>query len=272
MSDQHQFNVDHARQYGLREAVLIHNLHFWVGYHHANGTNCYDEKTWTYNSVKAFEDLFPYLTYKQIRTSLDTLVTLDVLVRGHHSKNPSDRTSWFAFTDSFLASNPLPSRANGLPSRANGDALQGKSLEGTDSKHRLKTKEVVAPAPSTFILPDWINQEHWGIWRNQPKHRKATDAQKQLAVTKLGQWRDAGLDYATALENSAMNGWQGLFPPEHNQPIPGRYTNRNDQRAATLAGLSNTGEPNDHDRHPQPDDQYRPRHGDIFEIDARFVD
>lgn len=231
MSVHHSFNIEHAQLYGLREAVLIHNLHHWVSYHYANGTNHHDGRTWTYNSVKAFEDLFPYLTYKQIRTSLETLIVLDVLVRGNYNKNPADRTSWFAFTDTFLENNPLPTRANGspkkekplptrangLPTRANGDALQGKSLEepnvNTDVNAKKKTQ-----APSPLVLPDWINQKHWDAWHSCDKRKKATDAQKQMAIDKLAKWRDAGIDHATALENAAIGGWQGLFEPDNKKP------------------------------------------------------
>ena len=236
MSDYHSFDVEHAKSYGLREAILIRNMHHWVGYHHANSTNNHDGRTWTYNSVKAFEALFSYLTGKQIRTSLETLVTLDVLVRGNYNKNPADRTSWFAFTDEFLAINPLPSKANALPQGANGDALGGKSLIGTNINTDVNTKRK-APAASSFVLPDWINQEHWDIWRAHHKHKKASDAQKQLAITKLRKWRDSGLDYAAALENAAMNGWQGIFPPDQHKPS----NSRADQRANTMAGLTNPG-------------------------------
>ena len=125
MSICHQFSTEHAMQYGLREAVLLQNLHFWIGHNHANGTHWRDGRTWTYNSVSAFEDLFPYLTYKQIRTSLETLTTMGVLVRGNYNERPSDRTTWYTFTEEFLAQNPLPPRANG-------SALGGKSLTNTD--------------------------------------------------------------------------------------------------------------------------------------------
>jgi hypothetical protein len=135
MSTHHSFDIEHAQLYGLREAVLISNLHYWVSYNYANGTHQHDGRTWTYNSVNAFEALFPYLTYKQIRTSLETLITLDVLERGNYNKNPADRTSWFAFTDSFLANNPLPERANGPKKKPKPSAPEGKwtAREGTAS-------------------------------------------------------------------------------------------------------------------------------------------
>ena len=143
MTTHHAFSIEHARLYGMREAVLIRNLHFWVSHNHANGTHQHDGRTWTYNSVRAFEDLFPYLTYKQIRTSLDTLISLDVLVRGYYSTNLTDRSSWFAFTDEFLAKHPLPARAGPQKKASAPTASKGKTpsapqgtpiaLQGTSS-------------------------------------------------------------------------------------------------------------------------------------------
>lgn len=68
--------------------------------------------------------------------------------------------------------------------------------------------------PAGFIPPDWINRAHWDAWHSCPKRKKATDAQKQLAVDKLDAWRQAGEDHAGALENAAVGGWQGLFLPD----------------------------------------------------------
>lgn len=139
----HSFHVEHASKYGINAAVLLQNIHHWIGHNHANGTHFHDGRTWTYNSVRAFADLFPYLTAKQVRTALDLLVSEGVLLRGNYNAKPADRTTWFALTDEFLASHPLPSRAKAgsahLPSKANGSALQGKgsalqgkSLDRTD--------------------------------------------------------------------------------------------------------------------------------------------
>lgn len=74
------------------------------------------------------------------------------------------------------------------------------------------------PAQAPFSLPDWINKTHWDAWHSSPKRKKATDAQKQLAVDKLAKWRAEGIDYATALESAAVGGWQGLFLPDKGKP------------------------------------------------------
>ena len=66
-----------------------------------------------------------------------------------------------------------------------------------------------------FVLPDWINESHWDAWREHPKLKKATDKQKAIAVEKLEKWRNAGEDFAGALENAAASGYQGLFLPDN---------------------------------------------------------
>jgi hypothetical protein len=81
-------------------------------------------------------------------------------------------------------------------------------------KEMQKNKEEIQK-PTGFTLPDWINSSHWETWHSSPKRKKATNAQKQMAIDKLGGWRDKGLDFAGALENAAMGGYQGLFLPDN---------------------------------------------------------
>ncbi len=96
---EHSFDIYNAKRYGLNEAIMIKNFQFWIAKNKANGSHQYDGKTWTYNSVKAFEELFPYLKPSQIRRCLESLVEQGVLIKGEYNKNPYDRTSWFAFND-----------------------------------------------------------------------------------------------------------------------------------------------------------------------------
>ena len=83
----------------------------------------------------------------------------------------------------------------------------------TETETETETEKKPARAP-TFSLPDWINREHWSAWHSSPKRKKATVEQKGMAVAKLSEWRDAGQDYAGALENAALGGYQGLFLPD----------------------------------------------------------
>lgn len=95
----HCFSVEIAARYGILEAVLIENIKYWVDKNRANGKNIFDGRPWTYNSVKAFTDLFPYASEGQIRRALKKLESCGLLLTGNYNKLPYDRTMWYALTD-----------------------------------------------------------------------------------------------------------------------------------------------------------------------------
>lgn len=95
----HQFDIDHAKSFGIVEAILINNLQFWITKNRANKRHQYEGRTWTYNSVSALSEMFPYLSAKQIRGALDRLVSAEVLLVGHFNEDARDRTNWYAFVN-----------------------------------------------------------------------------------------------------------------------------------------------------------------------------
>ena len=96
---QHSFDIHIAEKFGLVEAILLNNLYFWIEKNRANDTNYFDGNYWTYNSVKAFKELFPYLTDGKIDRALKHLIEDGVLITGNYNKSAYDRTLWYALTD-----------------------------------------------------------------------------------------------------------------------------------------------------------------------------
>lgn len=95
----HSFDIDHARKYGIVEAILITNFQFWIAKNKACGRNFRRSRTWTYNSVRAYAELFPYLTADRIRRAIHNLIHADVLMSGNFNDHKSDQTKWYAFVD-----------------------------------------------------------------------------------------------------------------------------------------------------------------------------
>ena len=56
-----------AERYGFEEAVFLDSIVFWYRANRANDRNFRDGRWWTYNSIKAFEEIFPWWSAKQIR-------------------------------------------------------------------------------------------------------------------------------------------------------------------------------------------------------------
>jgi hypothetical protein len=183
----HSFDTEHAKLYGLAEAVVIYNLQFWIVRNRANAEHFHDSRTWSYNSVRAFEKVFDYLSPKQIRGALERLVEKGVLMTGRYSEDARDRTNWYAFSDEkrFLdgvtphspsrANAPDPSGDSDSPLRANARAGRGKSLIRADVN---ADKNPDAGRRRAVALPkEWVLPKKWGEW-----------ALADEDVNRTGQW------------------------------------------------------------------------------------
>ena len=96
---QHSFDIDIAKEYGILEAILLNNIQFWIEKNRANEMNYYDGYYWTFNSTKAYTELFPYVSQRQIQYALKHLRDEGILQTGNYNKSAYDRTLWYAFTE-----------------------------------------------------------------------------------------------------------------------------------------------------------------------------
>lgn len=137
------FDTDLACKYGQNEAVILANIVFWIKYNKANGTNHHDGHYWTWNSCRAWAELFPFWSAKQVRRILASLVSQGVLIRGNYNKKRYDRTFWYALADeeAFVGvdKNPVPKRANGCA-----QTVTPIPLINSDNKHKKEPQKVQA--------------------------------------------------------------------------------------------------------------------------------
>lgn len=98
MAETHFFDIRVAQLYGVNCAVILQNLWHWIKKNEANEKNFYDGAYWTYNSTKAFNELFPYLSQRQIETALKKLRDEGIIVTGNYNAMKYDRTLWYAIT------------------------------------------------------------------------------------------------------------------------------------------------------------------------------
>lgn len=139
---EHHFNVEIAKEYGILEAIILNNFQHWIEKNRANGKNFHDGHYWTYNSAKAFSELFPYASQKQIRKALQNLIAEGIIQTGNYNKNPYDRTLWYSFTekgDSIFQMGKID-----VPKRENGNDLEGQPIPDNkpdNNKPNNKLKE-----------------------------------------------------------------------------------------------------------------------------------
>lgn len=138
MSTYYTFSVEHAEKYGLNEAIMLHNFIYWLNINRANNHNYIDGRHWTYNSAKAFQNLFPFWTQKQIQYLLSKMVDYGILLQGCFNKDKRDRTSWYTLSDEFFSDCILQNREMDTTKSGN-DILQNREMIYiTDKKQQIK--------------------------------------------------------------------------------------------------------------------------------------
>lgn len=207
----HSFDTEHAKVYGMPSAVIIANFQWWINRNKANGENCREGRTWTYNSVKALGLIFDYLSADQIRRAIDRLVDAEVLLKDFFSDRASDRTAWYAFKDESIWLSPqihLAKTTNGLGKSA-------KSTNRTDSKPVGKpVKDIGAVAlpsysPLNALLEIGVDPQIASDWLQVRKGKKAA-ATKTAIDGVLREIAKAGMEPDAALRICCERGWAGF--------------------------------------------------------------
>lgn len=92
-----------AVAYGMEEAVFLDAIMFWYRANRSDDRNFYDGRWWTYNSVKAYEAIFPWWTAGQIRRIIARCREKGALLAGDYNEDRRDRTAWYSPSDELLA-------------------------------------------------------------------------------------------------------------------------------------------------------------------------
>lgn len=94
----HSFNVGIAIDYSPIVSLWICHLAFWAERNLANNKNIHDGLVWSYDTLEALGDQFPYLTKSQRETMINKSVKEGLVTVGNYNKTPYDRTCWYALT------------------------------------------------------------------------------------------------------------------------------------------------------------------------------
>ncbi len=125
----HIFNVEDAKQYGVDAAIILQNFRFWLDHNKANGTHVNDGYVWTYNSARAFSDLFPYWSANKIQKLLKKLEVDGVIITGNFNKAGYDKTKWYTLPEYSLQPNGGMESAN----KMNGSSQSAQPIPDVNS-------------------------------------------------------------------------------------------------------------------------------------------
>ena len=193
----HSFDIDLAEAYGILEAILLNHFQHWIKHNAANEKHYHDGRYWTFNTVKAFAELFPYASAKQIRTAINKLIKADIIMTGNYNKTTYDRTLWYAFTDKGLTICPLGKMD--VPKKENGCAEKGKpipnTIPNTITNTNTNTKQIKNNDQPAKPSDQELVNEFEDLWQQYPRKQgkaKALEAYKRA--------RKAGVDKTIVLD------------------------------------------------------------------------
>ena len=217
---EHSFNIELAKEYGILEAILLKNIWFWIEKNRANEKNFYDGTYWTYNSTRAFNELFPYASESSIKRALKSLQEKGIIKTGNYNKSSYDRTLWYAFTD--LGYSIVSNRQMEVNKSSNGNEQNGLTIPdiNTDDKTKdIKTnkKEKKETEFDSVINENFTDEELKQTIYEFIKMRKAikkplTTRGLELMINKLKKMTSNINEQIQILNNSIMNNWLGIFP------------------------------------------------------------
>lgn len=237
MSIYHMFNIKIAEKLGITEAILLHNIYFWVKKSKANNKHFYNDRFWTYNSAKAFAELFPYLSEQQISRALKRLTDEGWLMKDNFNNNPFDRTNWYSLSDkyydefmpenreinneNYTNQNQNPDKSNLINAEIKNDKTYNvtdintdinKTDSKPDGKKNLKKSRpsIFSQALELYQLNQYFSQNDWAEWVEY-KSARCKNLTLQTFKQNFNFLLKLGSSAKASINQSINHNWQGLF-------------------------------------------------------------
>lgn len=96
------FDENHASKYGLKEAIVLHKIIFYILLNRKNGTNMHKGKNWTFQSKKGWRESFKVFSDMQIWRSFKSLEKQGALLSDSFNKMAYDKTRWYTLSREIL--------------------------------------------------------------------------------------------------------------------------------------------------------------------------
>ncbi len=216
----HVFDTDVAQKYGVNAAIILQNIGYWIKQNEANETNFFDGRYWTFNSKRAYGELFPYMSKRQIETAFQKLIEDGVIVTGNYNKLAYDRTLWYALTQkgkSILHFGEMENSKPGNGKPQNGEPIpdinpdvtpvvtSGKKKERKNNSFDSIIAAYTTDAEITELLQEWLKVR-------KAKRAAMTDRAIQMNIDKLDKLaHESRMSVAEYLKEVICRGWAAFY-------------------------------------------------------------
>lgn len=241
MISQLSFNVEAAKVHGVEGAVLLSHIVYWVCRNKANKKNEIDGVTWTYNSARSFQELFPFWNQAKIRRLLNKLEEENAIKIGCYNKASYDRTKWFSITNHTVSlySKDYPNLEDASynieESIVKDHTMQSSKVDKQYQITNHSTKQITIKYP--YETESFL--ELWDIWKQFRKDQHnfyyKSPATEQAVLNKLAGMSNTEDEARDHIERAIAGGWRTFYPKKETK---GAKTFDTEKYRARLESLS----------------------------------
>lgn len=173
----HYLSAEVAKKCGVNASLLITNIYFWCEHNKTNNINYHEGRYWTYNSMKAFSQQFPYLTRRQIEVALKKLEDSGLIITGNFNKVAFDRTKWYTVSEkgiALLAANDVTSLEMSNPQPGGLELTPSDNESSHQMEMRVHTDVTPIPDIKTDVKQDIKKKKERKIRSRQAMTRSST--------------------------------------------------------------------------------------------------
>ncbi|QWL80936.1 hypothetical protein HQ395_20445 [Aeromonas hydrophila] len=107
------FEVCDAIAHGVEGAVFLSNIRFWLRKNIEAQSNIHDGRVWTFNSSRAFAEIFPFWNERKIARITAALEASGILLSANYNRKQYDRTKWFSINEPEFVTSANDDSGNG---------------------------------------------------------------------------------------------------------------------------------------------------------------
>ena len=80
---------------GLNGAIVLQQLHYWIGKYRKKNRNYHDGHYWIYNTYEDWQKQFPFWSVRTIQRTLNDLEKKELILSANYNKKKFDKTKWY---------------------------------------------------------------------------------------------------------------------------------------------------------------------------------
>lgn len=85
-----------AAAIGLKEAIVLQQLHYWLEINRKKHHNYYSGRYWSYGTYEDWGNQFPFWSTRTIRRIFSNLEMSQLIISANYNKRDYDKTKWYS--------------------------------------------------------------------------------------------------------------------------------------------------------------------------------